>query len=305
MLNEGYDTNRTKLKGVYFIMRKGLKKLCVLGTVATMLAVTFISSKGMISSNASAPKHTITLYKGNSNADGFVTKQKSIKYKTAYSIIKELKSYGAVSRKVKANSLTHQGQHIILDLSSDFQKDVANSGTSGEYVKVGSVVNTFLDAFNVSTITITVNGSSWETGHQVYDAPLSRYGSNNNNNNSKYTINLYVGNSNADGFDVVSAGIQHKTAYSIIQALKANGAVASSVKANSLKHQGQHLILDLSQAFADDVSNSGSSGEYIKVGSVVNTFLDAFNATSITITVNGNNWETGHQVYDGPLSRFN
>ena len=40
---------------------------------------------------------------------------------------------------------------------------------------MGCVVNTFLDAYNVDTLTITVEGKAWESGHIIYDKPLSRY----------------------------------------------------------------------------------------------------------------------------------
>ena len=86
-------------------MKKSIKKVSILGIVALFLAVAIFASNNTISSKAFAKKYTITLYKGNSNSDGFIKSTAKIKYKTAYSIIKELKSIGAVSKKVKANSL--------------------------------------------------------------------------------------------------------------------------------------------------------------------------------------------------------
>lgn len=273
------------------------KKFCVLGLAALMLTVAVAAPASMIKAKASAPKkYDITLYKGNDKATGFVTKKVTIKNLTAYSIIKELKSYGAVSKKVKANSLEYVDKKLVLDLSKDFAKDVSSSGTAGEYVKVGSVVNTFIDAFKVDTLTITVDGKPWESGHNVYDGPLSKYA---------YSIDLYVGNANADGFETINAQIMNLTAYSIIKELKAAGAVAQNVKANSLEYVKGKLVLDLSKEFAEDVSSSGTAGEYIKVGSVVNTFIDAFDVDTLTITVDGQAWESGHCVYDGPLNKFN
>ena len=63
----------------------------------------------------------------------------------------------------------------ISYITKEFAKDVCSSGTAGEYIKVGCVVNTFLDAFEVDTLTITVEGKAWESGHVVYDEPLSRF----------------------------------------------------------------------------------------------------------------------------------
>ena len=158
---------------------KKMKKLSVLGLVAVLIAVTVVSvtqtKKNVNASAKKAKSYNITLYKGNANASGFETKKVTIKNLTAYSIIKELKAYGAVASNVKANSLNFKGKYLVLDLSKEFAQDVQKSGTSGEYVKVGSVVNTFIDAFKVDTLTITVEGKSWESGHKVYDGPLSRF----------------------------------------------------------------------------------------------------------------------------------
>lgn len=276
-------------------MKKQMK-FGVLGLVALLAVVAVSASLTKTKADASAAKsYKVTLYKGNSQATGFDTKTVTIKNLTAYSIIKELKAYGAVAKNVKAKSLDFKGKRLVLDLSKEFAKDVANSGTAGEYVKVGSVVNTFIDAFKVDTLTITVEGKAWETGHNVYDGPLSKYA---------YNIALYVGNANADGFEIINTQIVNRTAYSIINELKAAGSVAKGVKANSLEFVKGKLVLDLSKEFAQDVASTGTAGEYIKVGCVVNTFLDAYDVDTLTITVEGKAWESGHIIYDKPLSRY-
>ena len=48
-------------------------------------------------------------------------------------------------------------------------------GTTGEYFLVGGIVNTLLDAFDGTDVTLTVNGAALETGHDVYDTALTRY----------------------------------------------------------------------------------------------------------------------------------
>jgi spore germination protein GerM len=272
------------------------KKFGVIGLVVMALALVAAFSVNKSSADASTKKeYSVKLYKGNTNANGFETKTVKIKNLTAYSIIKELKAYGAVAQGVKANSLDFKGKYLTLDLSKEFAEDISSAGTSGEYVKVGAVVNTFIDAFKVDTLTITVEGKAWDSGHVTYDMPLEKFA---------YNVALYVGNANADGFDIINAQINNKTAYSILQELKVAGAVASNVKANSLEYVNGNLTLDLSKEFAEDVANSGSAGEYIKVGCVVNTFIDAFDVDTLTITVEGKAWESGHVTYDRPLSKF-
>jgi hypothetical protein len=117
-------------------------------------------------------------------------------------------------------------------------------------------------------------------------------------------VNVYVGNENADGFNVKTAQMDEINAENLIKALQAEGAVAEGVKVNSFRDIGTNLILDLSREFADDVCSSGSAGEYIKVGCVVNTFLDAYGSSEILITVNNEPWESGHAIYDNTLTKY-
>lgn len=65
--------------------------------------------------------------------------------------------------------------HIDLDLSAAFGEALSSAGTSGETMILGSVVNTMLTAYNADTITITCDGAVLETGHNVYDEPLTFY----------------------------------------------------------------------------------------------------------------------------------
>ena len=162
------------MKGDY-VMNK-VKKFGVVGLIMLVLAMVVVFSNNKFSAEASSKKeYTVKLYKGNANCNGFVTKNVKINNLTAYSIIKELKAYGAVAPDVKANSLEFKGKFLTLDLSKEFAEDISRMGTAGEYIKVGCVVNTFLDAYNASEITITVNGEAWETGHTVYDFPMTKF----------------------------------------------------------------------------------------------------------------------------------
>lgn len=291
------------------IMKKHLSKRYVGRTVWMLFCAVIAGSSVFVqASDGDSGGYNITLYQGNEQADGFVTSQVTIKYKTAYSILNKLKEMDVIASDVKANSLEYKGEELVLDLSEEFLTDILASGSAGEYIKVGSVVNTFIDAFDTEALTITVDGESWESGHVLYDAPLSKYAANDEkvveNRDKEITINMYIGNANADGFDVIPADIKYKTAYSIIRELKAVGAVAADVKAHSLEYEGEELILDLSEEFAKDISGTGTTGEYIKVGSVVNTFAEAFGVEALTITVDGESWKSGHCIYDGPIQKY-
>ena len=79
-----------------------------------------------------------------------------------------------------------------------------------------------------------------------------------------------------------------------------NGAAFNTVTAD----KDGHIRADLNDAFAAQVRSLGTSGEYFLVGGIVNTLLDAFDGTDVTLTVNGAPLESGHNIYDYALTRY-
>lgn len=63
--------------------------------------------------------------------------------------------------------------HIDLDLSSEFLSAVTSTGTAGESMVMGSLVNTMLQAYNADTLSLTCDGAVIETGHNIYDEPMT------------------------------------------------------------------------------------------------------------------------------------
>lgn len=134
----------------------------------------------------SAPAQmSLTLYLPNDNADGFVTREVTLPREAprdtmeqliqstplAEDIMEQLVQAGALPEGVRVLSMDNG----VLDLNSAFLSFLNTMGTSGEYVVMGSVVNTYLTAFGLDRITITVEGNVPETGHSIYDAPLRMY----------------------------------------------------------------------------------------------------------------------------------
>ena len=134
----------------------------------------------------SAPAQmSITLYLPNDNADGFVTRDVTLPREApqdtmtqliqstalAEDIMEQLVQAGALPEGVRVLSMDNG----VLDLNSEFLTFLNSMGTSGEYVVMGSVVNTYLTAFSLDRITITVEGKVPETGHSIYNEPLRRY----------------------------------------------------------------------------------------------------------------------------------
>lgn len=300
-----------------------MKKGKVIGflSVAVMVAMVAVLSVGtQTQSNACLFKKTeVNIYTGNENADGFEVTQAKIRL-SAKNLVKTLKKNQAVATDVKVKSFKDNGEIIHLDLNQAYADDVSSSGTAGEYIKIGSVVNTFLDAYDASMMTITVEGKAWETGHNVYDESFKMFPVNQGTEPEvqpedpevepevqpeSTTVELFVGNDNADGFNTETVEIEEITADALIKALVDKSAIASDVAVCNFVDNGNSLALDLNMAFQNDLNMSGTAGEYIKLGAVVNTFLAAFEAQEITLTVEGAVIETGHNVYEDAFTMFN
>ena len=115
---------------------------------------------------------------------------------------------------------------------------------------------------------------------------------------------MYVPNDNADGFHVITVDTKEISAETILSELKAQGVLPDAVAINDFNMENGFISIDFNQAFADVVCSMGTSGELMIVGSVVNTFLDAFQAESVSFTIDGKILESGHTVYDFALSFF-
>ena len=119
-------------------------------------------------------------------------------------------------------------------------------------------------------------------------------------------LTLYLPNENADGWNVTKNQIEQITPDIIIGQLVGAGAIPDSVTVVSFgEDQGEKgliLKLDLSSNFAEGLLNMGTAGEYLTMGSVVNSFLDTYQADGIEITAGGAVIETGHTSFEGVLN---
>jgi len=118
------------------------------------------------------------------------------------------------------------------------------------------------------------------------------------------TIWVYYGNETAEHLVATLYPIGDFSEYSVLGALRTAGHFDGGVELLSFSQEGSHLTLDFNAAFAERVRSTGTAGEYIIMGSLVNTYLDAFSAATVTVTVEGQSWESGHVVYDAPMERF-
>ena len=63
-----------------------------------------------------------------------------------------------------------------LDMNAAFAEALSRTGTLGETLLMGCLVNTMLEFFALDSITITAEGQVLQTGHEIYDYPLTFYG---------------------------------------------------------------------------------------------------------------------------------
>lgn len=112
---------------------------------------------------------------------------------------------------------------------------------------------------------------------------------------------VYHPNENADGFEITEIVTASLDADTVMSALIWIGVLPEGTKVNSLSSEGMQLNIDFNETFRDHLLTMGTAGERLLIGSVVNTFLNAYQAESVLFTVNGEVVESGHVAYDFPI----
>jgi len=72
--------------------------------------------------------------------------------------------------------LSFHEQEAALDMNATFAQALSRTGTLGETLLLGCLVNTMLAFFGLNSVTVTAQGEVLQTGHEVYDYPLMFYG---------------------------------------------------------------------------------------------------------------------------------
>ena len=129
-----------------------------------------------------------------------------------------------------------------------------------------------------------------------------------NQENNSIGIKVYVCNDDATAFVSESVKIDELTPENIVNALIEKSVLSSDVQLLKCDKQTvdgvESLEIDFNEAFGAYVCSMGTTGEYYTIGSIVNTFLDAYDCEKVKITVEGNTLETGHAEYPGYMNRF-
>ena len=147
-----------------------------------------------------------------------------------------------------------------------------------------------------------------EQSDQVNDDSNKSDNTNTQEEDKSIEINVYTSNSDATAFVSESVKIDELTPENIVNALIEKAVLSSDVQVLKCDKQTvdgvESLEVDFNEAFGAYICSMGSTGEYYTIGSVVNTFLDAYGCEKIKITVEGNILESGHAEYPGYMNRF-
>ena len=111
----------------------------------------------------------VILYQSDEQGMGLVATDEVIEYLSPENVVQLLINQGDLAPGIRVLAFTERGspgqKQLELDLSREFTDFIGNQGTSGEFIVLGSVVNTFLSAFEGESILITVEGAALSTPH--------------------------------------------------------------------------------------------------------------------------------------------
>lgn len=127
----------------------------------------------------------------------------------------------------------------------------------------------------------------------------------NEDENAQTEVKIYYGNGASDELNMEVETMGQLTADNLIDALAKHNIVSIGTKVNSFGKEENNdvktLHLDLSKTFHEYLKTMTKEGENIIMCSIAATFLEAYGADGITITVEGDILQTDHAVYEEPL----
>ena len=127
----------------------------------------------------------------------------------------------------------------------------------------------------------------------------------------KTQIQLYYADAQCDFLQTRTVELNELTPETLLQVLQANGMLDKDVKMQNWlatdrddPYRDTVLTLDLSKAFQDQLSANAAT-EHTILASLVNTFLDAYQATEITLTADGKPLEAKTVQTSEPFTYMN
>lgn len=91
-------------------------------------------------------------------------------------IIEGLKASNVLNENCNMNEFRLDDNIMYLDMNDSFKDLICSQGTTGEYMIMGSLVNSILDTYkNIEYVNITVNETILVSGHVEYTEKMGRY----------------------------------------------------------------------------------------------------------------------------------
>lgn len=131
-----------------------------------------IPAAPVVTDAPTAVLHSLSVYRGDANAENFIFEDVQVSQINETVILEQLIAAGVLPEGTVIHSFSVVDGHIFIDFNDAFLKHLNSMGTAGERMLTGSVVNTFLRAFDAQDLCFTVDGMTVESGHVIYDFPL-------------------------------------------------------------------------------------------------------------------------------------
>lgn len=119
---------------------------------------------------------------------------------------------------------------------------------------------------------------------------------------STITVTYYHSDENAESLLKETANISELTAEALVELLIEKNVLSEGIAVNSCTTKDNIIYLDLNENFQTSIQSTGTAGELLTINGLTNTFLDAFDAKGLKLSVEGNVLETGHNIYDFTLT---
>ena len=113
-------------------------------------------------------KISLVLYAGNSSGS-FVVSQMLVEEVNENVIVDFLSSMSVLNEDVKANSIIHEGETLIIDFNEALKNQLMASDAETEALITTSIVNSFIDAYDAKEVYITINGEKFKTNNYNYE----------------------------------------------------------------------------------------------------------------------------------------
>lgn len=120
-----------------------------------------------------ADNYVIKIFVPNENFDTLSEKEVIVKDVEEQTVLKELTKEGILPDFIKVNSVKIDESAVHIDFNQDFRGFLMTMGSAGETLIIKSITNSYLKTYGMDQVVITCDNEHIETGHNIYDEPLT------------------------------------------------------------------------------------------------------------------------------------